>query len=180
MSVDFASPNFDSQVVNLLANGGGTSTVLVEGIDALEHLQETLFIEGIEERPVQPTEAEVQAAAPDTSGNTATHPSVGLSAEFSDIAHDISGTLTIIDDRTIEITDFNYDGGGVTVFFYNGVNGDYNGGQPIGPQLNGRPFVNEDITLTLPDNLTLDDFNGISVWCVPFSANFGDAQFSQF
>ena len=43
--------------------------------------------------------------------------------------------------------------------------------------LNGRVFDDETITLTIPANLTLDDFNGISVWCDLFNANFGDAQF---
>jgi len=176
LTVDFASPTFDDQVVNLVNNSGSTNTSLVEGIDALEHLQETLFIEGIEERPTGPVAEEEPTILVET-GNPSTNLAVGRSSEFSNFAHDISGTLTVIDDRTLEITDFNYDGGGVVVFFYNGIDGDYTNGQPFGSQLNGRPFVDETITLTIPDNLTLDDFNGISVWCVPFSANFGDAQF---
>ena len=176
LSVDFASPDFDSQVVNLIANSGTSNTELVAGIDALEHLQETLFIEGIDERPPAITTID-SPTAPDAAPATATNPAVGVSAEFSNFAHDISGTLTVLDDRTLQITNFSYDGGGVVVFFYNGVDGDYTDGQPIGPQLNGTRFDNETITLTIPDNLTLDDFNGISVWCVPFAANFGDAQF---
>lgn len=175
LTVDFASPTFDDQVVNLVNNSGSNSTALVEGIDALEHLQETLFMEGLEERP--PAIAAEDPDAPIDTGNSATNLAVGSSGEFTDFAHDISGTLTVIDDRTIQITNFNYDGGGVAVFFYTGVDGDYNSGQPIGPQLNGRPFTDETITLTIPDNLTLDDFNGLSVWCIPFNFNFGDARF---
>lgn len=177
LSVDFSSPDFDSQVVNLIANSGTNSTELVAGIDALEHLQESLFIEGIDERPPSIAETQEETPATPDAGNSAVNPAVGVSAEFSNFAHDIGGTLTVLDDRTIQITNFSYDGGGVVVFFYNGVDGDYTNGQPIGPQLNGTRFENETITLTIPDNLTLDDFNGISVWCVPFAANFGDAQF---
>ncbi len=171
LTVDFASDSFDTQVVNLVANGGAVQTTLVEGIDALEHLQETLFQEGIEDRPT--------GELTNSGGNgPATHPFVGRSAEFSTLAHDVSGTLTVLDDRTLEISNFNYDGGGVVVYLYNGVDGNYLGekSQRIGPLLNGRVFENETFTVTLPDSLTLDDFNGISVWCEPFSASFGDAR----
>jgi len=88
--------------------------------------------------------------------------------------------LTIIDDRTLEISNFTYDGQGPSVFFYTGTDGDYrpqSGGQIIGERINGRQFNNETVILTLPDNITLNDFNGVSVWCDIFSANFGDAMF---
>jgi len=175
LNVDFSSNQFDSQVVNLVANSGSSTTALVNGIEALDHLQEPLFVEGIDERPPMPDELAQQNPL-DTQDNTSTHPLVGSSAIFSDIAHDISGTLTVIDDRTLQVTNFNYDGGGVVVFFYTGIDGNFRDGRPIGPQLNGRRYTNETITLTLPDDLTLDDFDGLSVWCVPFSFSFGDAQ----
>ena len=178
LEVDFSSPEFENQVSNLAANSGSVNTALVDTMGAVEHLQETLFIEGIDERPEAPLPPE--NIAPPSTDNTSTHPLVGTSAEFSNIAHDISGTLTVIDDRTLEVSDFTYDGFGVTVFFYTGTDGDYRDGSPgagpIGTQLNGRPFNGETIRLTIPDNLTLDDFNGISVWCIPFSTSFGDAR----
>lgn len=175
LTLDFASTSFEDDVVNLVANSGSSNTSLVNGIEALDHLQETLFVEGIDERPAPPA-AVAEEAAPVNSNNTATNPLVGRSAEFSNFAHDISGTLTVLDDRTLEISNFNYDGGGVTVFFYTGLDGDFRNGREIGPQLNGRPYNDETIILTLPDDITLDDFNGISVWCVPFFADFGNAQ----
>jgi len=178
LTVDFASPNFDASVVNLVANSGSTQTSLIGGEPALDHLQETLFDEGIVERPQAPV-AEAPVGEP-TPGNSSTHPLVGTSAVFSNFAHDIAGTLTILDDRTLQVTNFSYDGGGPSVFFYTGTDGDYrtqSGGQIIGEMLNGRVFDDETITLTIPANLTLDDFNGISVWCDLFNANFGDAQF---
>ena len=178
LEVDFSSSEFENQVSNLVANSGSINTELVNMIEAVDHLQETLFIEGVEERPAAPTPPE-NLPAPSTD-NTSTHPLVGTSATFSDLAHDVSGTLTVIDDRTLEVSNFFYDGGGVTVFFYTGTDGDYRDGTagagPIGPQLNGRSYQGDTIRLTIPDNLTLDEFNGISVWCVPFRANFGDAR----
>lgn len=35
-------------------------------------------------------------------------------------------------------------------------------------------FVNRTVTLTLPDDLTLFDFDFFSVWCVTASVNFGE------
>ncbi len=179
LQVDFSASEaeFGGQVVNLVANSGSSNTELVNGIEALDHLQETLFVEGIDERPPLPMPMQPGTVTTPDTQNTSDHPAVGRSGEFSDIAHDVSGTLTVIDDRTLQITNFNYDGDGVVVFFYTGTDGNYAAGEEIGLQLNGRPYVNETITLTIPDNLTLDDFNGISVWCVPFFANFGDARF---
>lgn len=177
LEVDFASSEFADQVGNLVANSGSIHTELVDMMEAVEHLQETLFIEGVEERAEAPPA--VEELPPLSTENTSLHPSVGTSAEFSDLAHDISGTLTVIDDRTLEVSNFFYDGGGVTVFFYTGTDGNYvdaaAGAGPIGSELTGRAFSGETIRLTIPDNLTLDDFNGISVWCIPFRASFGDA-----
>lgn len=173
LSVDFNSPQFDTQVGNLVANSGSSSVNLVGGQEALEHLQETLLSEGLAVLP-----PDNPSVVTNTGTATSTHPSVGTVAEFSTFAHDVSGTLTILDDRTIEITNFNYDGTGVSVFFYNGIDGNFlqPNSQEIGQQLlRATPYIDETIVLTLPDGLTLDDFNSLSVWCVPFFASFGEA-----
>ncbi len=176
LSVDFASTAFDSQVINLVGNSGSSNTSLIGGEPALDHFQETLFQEGIEERPT----AADNTVSVDTSSNSATNPLVGTTAEFTTLFHDVAGTLTLLDDRTIQITNFTYDGDGPSVYFYTGTDGGYDpsqGGRRFGPRLNGRPYNNETLTITLPDDITLDDFNGISVWCDLFFANFGDARF---
>jgi hypothetical protein len=90
----------------------------------------------------------------------------------------VSGVARIVDNCTIEVTAFNYDGGGLPdVFFYGGVNNDYRNGFPIGANLFGRPMVNATVTLTLRDG-DLDRMDGISVWCVRANANFGDGKFA--
>jgi len=38
-------------------------------------------------------------------------------------------------------------------------------------------YDNASFTLTLPESITLDDFNGVSVWCVPVGTSFGDGIF---
>ena len=173
--MDFSSANFDDQVINLVANSGSVSSSLIDGETALDHFQETLFDEGIVERPT----AGNTGSTPDA-GNTATNSLVGTTAQFTNNSHGISGTLTLIDDRTFEVTNFFYDGGGPSVYFYLGTDGDYSTpgiGTQVGPLLNGRVYEGETITVTLPDGITLDDFNGVSVWCDLFFVNFGDARF---
>ena len=178
LEVDFAADDFDASVGNLVANSGSANTTLVSGESALTHFQETLFIEGVMERPEAPSTTDTPGE--DNPDATATHPLVGTVREFSTIAHDVSGTVTVLNDRTIEVSNFVYDGEGPSVFFYTGLDGDYSSegvGRIIGNQLNGRSYNNDTITLTLPDNLTLDDFNGLSVWCDIFLVSFGDVTF---
>lgn len=177
LDVDFASPTFDASVGNLVANSGSSTTQLIDGETALTHLQETLFNEGVMERPQAPTNT-VTDSGP--SGASATHSLVGTVRQFTTRSHNVSGTMTIVDDRTIEVSNFVYDGLGPSVFFYTGVDGDYSssgGGRIIGEMLNGRSFNGETVTLTLPEDLTLDDFNGLSVWCDIFFVSFGDVEF---
>jgi len=103
---------------------------------------------------------------------------VGTSVEFNNFFHDISGTLTVLDNRTLQVTDFTYDGLGPSVYFYTGTDGGYNprdGGNRVGPRLDGRVWNGETITIDLPANVTLDDFNGLSVWCDIFDVDFGSA-----
>lgn len=173
LAVDFSSAAFDSQVVNLVANSGSTNVSLIDGEPALDHLQVTLVAEGLVEPPPTNIGNEI-----DTTGNTSENSKVGNVSTFSTIAHAVSGTVTVIDDRTLQITNFNYDGGGPSVFFYLGSDGNYTSGIGsgiIGPELSGRAYNNETITLTLPDGVTLEDFNSISVWCDIFFADFGNA-----
>jgi len=42
-----------------------------------------------------------------------------------------------------------------------------------GDQRRETPYVNEVLTVQLPEGLTLDDLDGLSVWCVPAGADFG-------
>jgi len=179
LDVEFDSAFFDADVANLVANSGSVTSRLLEAEPATSHLQETLVTEGALERPpvVDSTPSVTDGTS---SGVNSTHPLVGTVRQFSTLAHDVAGTVTILDDRTIQVTDFVFDGGGVDVFFYVGNDGRFDraaGGRPLGPQLVGTRQNGGTITLTLPDDLTLDDFNGLSVWCIPFSASFGEVDF---
>lgn len=114
-----------------------------------------------------------------TCGNS-DHPKVGQMAIFNTHHHQVAGQATIIDNCTIEVTSFSYDGEGPTVYFYGGLEGDYsdNGaGFILSMAINGRIYDNETYTITLTSASMLDEMDGISVWCSDFQVSFGDGLF---
>ena len=130
--------------------------------------REQSFMEESEPPVVQTTEC------------TSDHPMVGQTGELRTLFHSVSGTATIVDDCTIEITNFNYDGGGIIVEIYAGVDDNYF--PPVGfalsQDISGPAFINQTYTVQLPSDKTLDDLNGISVWCSDVGVSFGDSLFN--
>ena len=107
----------------------------------------------------------------------------GAMTELSTLAHQVSGTATIVSTNAIRIDDFTYDGGGPAVYFYLGTNNTQQAfvhGIPIGGLLTGQVFSGNTVTVTLPAGQTLDGYNAISVWCVDFAANFGSGNFQPY
>lgn len=105
----------------------------------------------------------------------------GWTAKLSTLQHGVSGTVTIVDERTLRITGFNYDGGGPRVLVYLGAtnsNQGFTSGPAIGAQLQRRPYVNETLEVQLPEGQTLDGFTAVSIWCVEFRVNFGSGVFA--
>jgi hypothetical protein len=104
---------------------------------------------------------------------------VGDFAELMTRSHGVSGTLTVTDDRTLTLTNFNYDGRGRDVRVLLAKDGDYRNGILVGPQLlrPDQPYVDEMLTITLPEGLSLSDFNSVSIWCVAVGSSFGDGMF---
>lgn len=106
---------------------------------------------------------------------------IGQSATLSSLFHSVGGIATIIDDCTIEITNFTFDGGGIDVQIYGGSNGNFHpaaGGFSLSQNLVGIAYSGNSLTLTLPNDKTIDDFDSISVWCVAVGVSFGTAFFS--
>jgi hypothetical protein len=104
----------------------------------------------------------------------------GWEAQLSTFSHDVAGTVRIVDEDTLEIEGFTYDGGGPAVYFYLGEdNSDasFGAGLGVGPLLTGTVYNNDSLTVDLPEGVTLDGYNAVSVWCVDFSVNFGSGEF---
>lgn len=174
LTIDFASNSFDDSVSNLIANSGSILTTLIGGESALDHLAITLLEEGVTQAPN--TDNGVDSIPTDECNVSSSFD--GNSSAFSSFAHSVSGTLTVVDGCTLRIDNFSYDGGGPSVYFYLGAGGDFSSrgaGMQIGPQLNGRAYTNESITINLPDGINLNDFDAVSVWCDIFFADFGNA-----
>ena len=164
LNIDFSASDFVQQTAELVGQSGAANQELISATMAIEHFQLTLS----------------QISNNNLTTCTTTHEKVGHSGFFNTFAHNVSGKATIIDDCTIEITQFSYDGGGPDVYFYGAKNHQYANEEafPIGQQINGKTFDNASIIIKLPQNKSLDDLSGLSVWCVDFAANFGQMEFT--
>ncbi|MGB5312832.1 MAG: hypothetical protein WBN38_12255 [Polyangiales bacterium] len=72
------------------------------------------------------------------------------------------------------------DGAGIDVRFYRGLGGNYAAGFSMSYEDLRRPEGydgSEAVYAQLPEDRTLDDLDGISAWCVPVAASFGDGLF---
>jgi len=164
LNVDFSADDFDIKVASLVEMSGAVNQQLITAEMAVYHFQQTL------------TDLNNQNI-----GNCEqTHSKVGYTGYFSTLAHDVSGKATILDDCTIKITEFYYDGGGPEVNFYAAVDHEYGSDNAfsISQIINGTVYNDAEFTLRIPDNKSLDDLTGLSVWCVDFSANFGELEFT--
>ena len=112
--------------------------------------------------------------------------------EFRNYHHGIHGTVYAVDQKTLRIEDFEYDGAGPDAFFWVGTEGrpssvgtilpypfqgrfyEYEDGNA--PILEGR-FNKKEIRLTLPSHLNVNDLKWMSVWCRAYRVNFGDMFF---
>jgi len=105
-------------------------------------------------------------------------PQVGWIAEIGGLHHDLAGSAEIVDESTIVIQDFVYDGGGINARFYLLIDGeDFNKDLEISDNLVGTEFNGEELTLDLPPGAMLDDFNLLTFWCVPAAVSFGNGVF---
>lgn len=111
---------------------------------------------------------------------TSDDPRIGLDVVLDGRAHDVEGRAAIVDNCTIELRDFHYDGGGLDVRAIGAsLAGDFNSGVVLTADLR-RPtrYAGETLRIPLPVGVTLNDVQKLSIWCVPAGANFGDADLS--
>jgi mono/diheme cytochrome c family protein len=109
-------------------------------------------------------------------GCPSTHPLVGTTAELTGRFHGVRGTVTVVDDCSIRVDDFFFDGNGIDVRLYGASDLTFANGFIMGEDLKNFPvgYENDTVVGTLPDDKTLDDLGAVSVWCVPVGVSFGD------
>jgi len=96
-------------------------------------------------------------------------------------AHDVAGTIVFVDDRTIALEGFVFDGGGIDVRAIVAPSHDALNDPAQYVVLSDdlrRPggYDQASLTFSLPEGSTIDDFKAFSIWCVPFGASFGDVE----
>jgi len=110
--------------------------------------------------------------------------------------HAASGELWALDDNTLMVKDFNYDGAGPDAFFWVGTMGTVK--NPIDESktaILAHPFKgehyeyrndaapvlgaasNDQATLILPAGMKVSDLKWFSVWCRKFAVDFGSLEF---
>ncbi len=113
------------------------------------------------------------------SGCSATDPRIGWRAVLVEKYHGVAGTAEIIDDCTIIVTGFSYDGSGLDVRFYGARDEDYGAGFALSDNLlRSGGYAGETMVLTLPAEHTLGALEGLSVWCVEVEIDFGSGVFT--
>ena len=103
---------------------------------------------------------------------------VGETLNLSKRGHGVSGTSTVIDDCTIQLSNFNYDGGGLPdVYVWGAKGGNYSSGFRMGSNLFGTPRSNASVQVSLQTG-DIDKLDGISIWCERARVSFGDGLFN--
>lgn len=99
------------------------------------------------------------------------------------LAHRVTGDVYIIDSKHFLIKNFVYDGTAPQAFFWVGKRGeaspqpDADTGIAVPDRTEAsrltRSYSGEDVTVTLPQSLDVDDILWLSVWCIQYTQNFG-------
>ena len=107
------------------------------------------------------------------------YPRANWFATLSTLQHGVSGTVTIVDERTLRLDNFNYDGTAPAVFVYATAvdsRASQLAGRSVGPELK-QALTNASLTVQLPPGQTLDAYGAVSIWCADFRVNFGSGTF---
>jgi cytochrome c len=116
----------------------------------------------------------------------------GWTADFgTGNSHRVGGKVTVLDEDTIQLENFQYDGGGIAVALYlikaTGQNFTSSEGRAGVSILNftlGECYGLNDtctignFTIDIPSTINLSDYTHISVWCVPVGVSFGHGKFT--
>ncbi|KAB0794807.1 hypothetical protein PPYR_11646 [Photinus pyralis] len=99
--------------------------------------------------------------------------------KFNNYHHQISGDVYAVDEYTLLLTKFNYDGQGADTFFWAGAASRPGPQGFIVPDEYGktdvlRLYFNKDFTLTLPDNKKITDIKWFAIYDLWSQNTFGD------
>ena len=104
---------------------------------------------------------------------------VGWTALVEGTAHDVGGVAVVVDEATIEVRDFTYDGGGINARFFLVVDGgSFSDQLELTGNLVGSPSDGDTLTLPIPSDATNELWDAITLWCLPAGVSFGFGAFA--
>lgn len=110
---------------------------------------------------------------------SADHALVGATATLETHFHSVAGTVTVIDNCTVELTNFTFDGQGLDVRAVLSDSPDFDSYDILSEDLRADgPYEDAALSLPLREGMTLDGITDFSIWCVPAGASFGDGSFA--
>lgn len=124
------------------------------------------------------------AAGPDTTidligcSDPQLTPGVLRHGTFVEREHGVNGCAEHLERGAIRLTGFFYDGGGppgVFVWLHRDRTTESQG-FAISPDLSGQPLENATLEFDIPPEISGDDFDYVSIWCVVFDLNYGFAR----
>lgn len=101
------------------------------------------------------------------------------------MAHEVGGKVYALDDRTLLIKNLKYDGLGPDAYFWIGKRYNSPGRSGIKvPDENGsleplKAYRNAEVTLRLPDNLSLRNIKYFGIFCKRYNVDFGHIKLNQ-
>lgn len=108
------------------------------------------------------------------------HAKVGWEAKLETHHHGVTGTVKIVDDCTLRIENFTYDGKGIDVRLVTANNEKFKKNIKLTRDLHGKgAYDNVTFDVKLPEGASLDDVDYVSFWCVAFAVSFADGKFDQ-
>ena len=94
--------------------------------------------------------------------------------------HEVSGTLSVKSDCTLEIPDFTYDGKAPSVYVWGGKEctpgAIARGGRLSNTEIPEKRYSNKKLSIPLKDSLDFENIGCISIYCEQFSADLGHVQ----
>jgi len=133
----------------------------------------------MDDHMMEPMKPAAEPAAPAMSetamSHTADSPPKYL-GKFSKVSHNVEGDIFLLDDRTIYIQGFSFDGQAPDVHFWSdGVAIPYyTRANPHVAMVVGK-YQKEDVVLMLPpEKPTIDKLGHFQVWCRQYKINFGE------
>jgi len=116
---------------------------------------------------------------PALSNCSADHALVGATALLDTHFHSVAGTVTVIDNCTVELTNFTFDGQGLDVRAVLSDSPDFDSYDILSEDLrDDGPYEDAVLSLPLREGMSLDGITDFSIWCVPAGASFGDGSFA--